>query len=702
MVRLYLAFMMSLIPALAFAQEEKSPVEINGDQVTYSVEENKVIAEGNVSVFRDDVRLYCDRVEYDRAQKTARAEGNVVIIRDGQRLTGDEMTFNLDTMKGVFSNGKFFSNPFYGAGEKIRRIDENHIVMERGYITTSDFDRPEYRLYASRVDIYPQDKAVAHNVRMLVGQVPILYLPRYTQDLTEKEPAIIMTPGYQKDWGEFLLSRWRYHLGENVKGNVLLDYRSRRGLAQGLDLKYRSAAVGDGYINLYYMNERRTDSKHHFWQDRRIPTEESERFKGEWRHKWQIDNRTVALWQYYRLSDDEFLKDYFENEYEKESTPDSYFLLTRALDTGTVNVLADVRVNRFTSQVERLPEIKYTIPQERIANTNFYLKNTATYSNLVKKTPSPSEVRQQTMRVDNDGELSYPLKVGFIEMRPFAGTRQTYYSKTIEPDKYHSIRGVFRTGADVSTKFFRVFDVHSDFWGLDIDRLRHVISPSVAYEYTHDPTVFSGALDQFDAIDALERGHTLHFSLENKLQTKRNGADTDLLRMIVGSDFKLKEDPGKGGFNNLTADIEVRPYSWMSLYFDSEYDTIGERLKIANVDLNLNDPDERWNLRMSKRYHVEADDLLTSEFKWRINPKWWLRTYQRYDLQSGSLKEQEYGLERDLHTWLVNINFNQTRGEGSEIWLVFSLKAFPEIGFDFTTSFNERKAGSQNTPVDND
>ena len=34
------------------------------------------------------------------------------------------------------------------------------------------------------------------------------------------------------------------------------------------------------------------------------------------------------------------------------------------------------------------------------------------------------------MRVDTDNQMSYPMKIGFIEFTPFVGGRNTYYSKT--------------------------------------------------------------------------------------------------------------------------------------------------------------------------------------------------------------------------------------------------------------------------------
>ena len=93
----------------------------------------------------------------------------------------------------------------------------------------------------------------------------------------------------------------------------------------------------------------------------------------------------------------------------------------------------------------------------------------------------------------------------------------------------------------------------------------------------------------------------------------------------------------------------------------------------------------------------QIDDQLTTEFRYKFNPKWMFRTYTRFDLRNGILKEQEYTFTRDLHCWTMDINFNETRNEGNEIWLVFTLKAFPDMAIDFGTSFNKRKAGSQSS-----
>ncbi len=683
-----------LLMAAPVHAEEGPPVEINGDRVEYETGRGKVVAEGHVTVVRGDVSLVCDRLEFLRGEQTAIARGHVTLRRPDGTLSGDRMRFDFTTMTGRFLKARMSFPPLYGSAEEIAKVGENHIRMSRGFLTTSDFDDPEFRFVARRVDVFPGDKAVARDVRLQVGRVPVFFLPRFTQDLRDRKPTFLMTPGYDKEWGAFLLTRYRFQLNGALRGTLHLDYRERRDVAEGIDLDYRTRDYGEGLVRLYYMNERRIGAKR-IWQERTRPTVERERFKAEWRHKWDIDDRTQAILQYYRLSDADFLKDYFEREFDRDPTPKTYVLLTRVFPSGTLGFRAEGRVNRFVSAVERLPEVSYSLTERALGRTGLFLRNTSAFADLVKKEASPSGVRAKTMRFDTDTTVSYPMKIGFIEVKPFVGGRETYYSRTAAADERSVLRGMFRTGADLSTKFYRIYDVETERFGLHIHRLRHIVSPSLSYRYDHDPTVPAGKLDAYDDVDTLARSHRLTLALENKWQTKQDRRTRDLARVVVDSDFLFKEDPGKGGFNNVNLDVETKPYDWFALYFDGRYDAAAERLAEANVDVYVNDPDGRWYAKLGKRFNVDVDDQLTSELGCTLNRKWSLRVYHRYDLDTGTLKEQQYNVRRDLHTWTLDVNLNQTRGRGTELWLVFTLKAFPDIGFDVGTTFNRRKPGAQ-------
>lgn len=676
------------------ARAQSKTVELNGDVLNYSVDGEKISAEGNVVVVKEKTTLSCDRVEFSQETSIAKAEGNVTLVTPQGKIEGNNLIFNFDTMTGHFREAQIYSHPYYGFADKVAKVSDNEINLLDGYITTSDFDEPEYRITSKKIEIYPGEKLVARNILWYFGKVPVLYLPKFAQSLKDKKPRFIFTPGYDKEWGIFLLTQWRYYLSENFKGTIHVDAREKKDIATGVDLEYKTDGYGSGVIYTYYMNERSITSKR-FYEERPSPTIERERFKINWRHKWKINDTTSTILQYYKLSDKTILKDYFEKEHDKNSNPKTYFLLTKRLPHSHLSFRTDIRVNRFTSQVERLPEINYNYANQKIGDTNFYFSSKSKYSNLVEKSAAPSEVRQKTHRMYTDNQVSYQQKIGFIKFKPYVGGSHTYYSRTKPGVEDNAVRGVFETGASLNTRFYRVFDTQMDKFGMEINRLRHVISPSVSYKYRHPPTVANNELDQYDGIDSIGRSHSVNFLLENKLQTKRDGESVDLIRFSTETDFRLKEHPGKGGFENITNEATFRPVDWLTLRTDSIYNTRKEYMTTANFDLYVNDPDGDWQWSFGKRWHREVDDQITTEFQWQINPLWAFQVYERYDLDEGSQKEQSFTITRDLHSWIMDITFTEKRGEGSEILFVFTLKAFPDIGFDFGSSFNKRKAGSQ-------
>jgi lipopolysaccharide assembly outer membrane protein LptD (OstA) len=212
-------------------------------------------------------------------------------------------------MKGDFVQAKITSKPFYGAGEKISKDANNHIHLQNGYITTCDHDKPHFRFKAPKVDIIPGDKAVARNMTLVLGKVPVFWLPKYTQDLKHKKPMFTITPGYDKDWGSFVLTGWRHYWNDQINTVLHLDYRSKRGFGEGADLNYNNTRFGSGFMKMYYTQERLKENTKFFYDynnNNDEPAIEKERFKGEWRHTWDVDDNTRAVWQYYKLSDDHY------------------------------------------------------------------------------------------------------------------------------------------------------------------------------------------------------------------------------------------------------------------------------------------------------------------------------------------------------------------------------------------------------------
>ena len=138
----------------------------------------------------------------------------------------------------------------------------------------------------------------------------------------------------------------------------------------------------------------------------------------------------------------------------------------------------------------------------------------------------------------------------------------------------------------MSTKFYRVWnDFKTNFAGMNITGLRHVVTPTVTYLYQARPTAPASHFNQFDPnIDNLYRIHQLEFGLENKLQTKRDGQIVDLLRVLVISNFEASRPLVSKGFNPFVAFTDFNPNSWLSFHNENEYDFHAGHLTVENFD----------------------------------------------------------------------------------------------------------------------
>ncbi|PIP21163.1 MAG: hypothetical protein COX40_00865 [Candidatus Omnitrophica bacterium CG23_combo_of_CG06-09_8_20_14_all_40_11] len=723
----YLTFLTSLT-FIAFAQEKKEEsIIVNGDTVEYSTEGKEVTATGNVSVTYKGTKLTCHKLTVNTQTKDAEAEGNARIDDTKGVIEGQKIKYNFQTKTGTIIDSKFRANPYFGKAEKTKKVSDDEFIAMQGYMTTCDYDNPHYRIKSRKIDFFPGDKVKTKDDILYVGRLPLLYAPQYNHSLKDPLMHVQLMPGKSKDWGAYMLSATRYNLTEDVKGRIYLDYRATKGIAEGFGTNYATSDFGKGDFKYYYTQER----DHSLDKTNRAPRE-FERYLIRWRHQADIDAQTKLIGEYYKItdskmailgSDHNFLKDYFFREYEKNVQPISYLLLHHAFSYSSLDFYMQKRTNRWydSGYLEKLPEIKYSLPSFEIADTPFYFDNSSSLGNYNRKntstmTPATNNTSLSTTdahvnRLDTSNKLSLPMKVAFVQFTPFVMNRETFYDKKAVSRSSVSPRTVFYSGADMSTKFYRLFNVKSDLLGLNINGLRHIITPTIGYAYNHEPTISNSKLRQIDDVDALSRNNAASLGLSNKLQTKRNNQSVDLLDLNVSSSyiFKPKGDSiTKSGssLSDFLFQLKLLPYSWISINSDATYVHSGARdsanyhhFSNANYDLNFNLGEER-SFDVGQRYQLKGGNEITYSLKWRLNPKWKFSAYQRYyrgheTTRARGLREQEYSISRDLHCWTWDITYNIKRGYGESIWFVFTLKAFPELEFNFNESYHAPRPGSQ-------
>ena len=697
-----------------FAQEKKTeePLIVNGDKVEYSMDGKEFTASGNAQVNYKGTKLTCERLTVNTETKDAKAIGNARLEEDRGVIEGQSIAYNFNTKKGIILDAGFRANPYFGTARKLDKISEEEFIAMRSYLTTCSYNRPHYRIKSGKIDFFYGDKVRLKDNIFYAGRIPLAYLPQYNHSLRDPLMHVQLMPGNSKDWGMFLLSAWRYNLTNNINGRIYLDYREKLGIAEGFGANYNTQQFGKGDFKYYYTQER-DKSKDLSQEDVTIP-KEFQRYFIRLRHKWDIDLGTNLTAEYFKIVDSKrvihgsqynILKDYFPKEYYNDAQPLSYILGHKMLGYGTLDVLMQKRVNRWYSQEEKLPEIKYLLPNMKIGDTPFYFQNNSSYVNFNYKyaVPSPSSEDIAYNKYDTNNTLSLPTRIAFINLTPFVSNQETLQDKNTA---YGSTLNVnFSAGSDLSTKFYRLFNAKTNFLGLDINGLRHIITPTAGYSYTKASTMPAGKARFGGGTSIGSSGVSL--GLTNKLQTKRTGQETvDLATLVVTSSYTIKPKTGEkrgSSLSDFLFDLDLLPYSWLRVNADAIYkhtDKYSENYRHfsnINYDINFDLGNERY-FGLGQRYQRKGGNEITQSLNWRLNPKWRFALYQRRTMGHGpgtGLREQEYTLSRDLHCWVVDFTYNVKRSEGESVWLVFRLKAFPELEFEFNQSYHAPKPGSQ-------
>ncbi len=723
-----------------FAEESKeSPIIINGDNVEYSADNKEVTATGNIEVIYKGSKLTCNKLKVNMLTKEGQAEGNARLQDAKGVVTGEKIVYDFANKTGIIYNADFRANPYFGKAKIVEKVSESEFIAKRGYFTTCSMDHPHYRFAVKKLNMFPGDKTQTKQATLYLGTVPVAYLPRFNYSMKDPLMHVQVEPGTRKDWGPYLLSAWRYNITDNVDGRFLLDYRNKLGWAEGFYSNYRIPDAGKGEFKFYYTNEKPAD------QPKGAPTE-FQRYFMRWRHKWDIDQRTNFTAELLKITDKRrkndttypnnrsFLQDYFFREYEKDSQPLSYALFHHAFDYSSMDIIFQPRTNHWFDQIEKKPEINYNLPSLQLGESPLYFESINQLGNYNKKKdtgsdPSSSVYNQNrdnvtATRLDTKNTLSYPMKVAFIQFKPFVSSRQTFYDKGAN-DQTGIVRTIFYSGADLSTKFYRVFDVKTNFLGLDVNGLRHIITPTIGYLYTHVPTIPIGNIKQIDGVDSINRGNTASLGLSNKLQTKRNGQSVDFVDFLITTDYVLDPKLGdnaffpassrragegvKSNFSDILFKLKVLPYSWMRLESDvtfehSDHTNINyNKFSLVNYDLSFDLGKDR-SFALGQRYERKGSNEVTAFLKWRLSPKWKFGIYERFNLKNSKdgatgldygFQEQEYTLTRDLHCWELDFTLNKKEISGTTIFFTFRLKAFPENEFGFNQSVTEKKSGAQ-------
>ncbi|NQT28059.1 MAG: LPS-assembly protein LptD, partial [Candidatus Omnitrophica bacterium] len=424
-----------LYPFNAFPDGETMPVVIDGDEITYLQQEGKVIAKGNVKVKSEDSEILCQEAVYDSNSNIAHIKGDVTITKGNSIIYGQDVIYNFNTHNAEMVDVKLKDPPFYGKSEEGDKIADEKYLLKKVYITTCDLEVPHYRLTAKTVTVYPGDRIIAKNMLLKVGTIPVLYIPHFTQSLKDNAFKVELIPGKDPEWGLFLLSRWRYNLNDENKGKIHIDDYEERGYGFGVTHQVESEKFGDILLNYYAISDDlyKLDGRERLGgiypgrsglDPKRL---EDDRYKAQIAHQWEPTDNLSITSEFNKFSDQYFMGDFFEREYEVAPNTKSYNLIQYGLSNASLSLRTQVRANRFYSETEYLPQLEYNLFNQNLGSTNFYFESDSK-TGFMKKRAAYSQEYNKVFRTYSHNVLSYINKIKWLHINPYVGSYSAFYS----------------------------------------------------------------------------------------------------------------------------------------------------------------------------------------------------------------------------------------------------------------------------------
>jgi LPS-assembly protein len=643
------------------------------------------------------------------------ADGKVRIQQGEQLWVSEHVVYNFRTHQMEAEQFRTGQAPLFAAGKGLHGDTTNRTYTATdAMITGDDTSQPLIKIRAKRIKIIPGRKIEAHQATLYVGNIPVFYFPFYSRNLTEHAGHFNFLPGYRSAFGPFLLASYTWYLNENLDGAFHVDYRGQRGPGVGPDLNYHLGQWGSGTFKYYYTHDADTAADQ---LGAPIP-ENRHRIYLSYDANPATNLYVKALVRY--ESDFAVMRDFFEGEYNRNPQPDSFLEVNKFWQNFSVDAFVQPRVNEFLQTVERLPDIRLTGYRQQIGATPLYYESESsagyykqTFAQNAGTNAPLFAPSYEAARADTYHQVLLPETLfGWLNVTPRVGGRFTYYGEASGPGATtdEQYRGVFNTGAEISFKASRVWPgVENKLF--EVDGLRHIIEPSVNYVFVPSPSVAPSQLPQFDyelpslmllpldfpdynSIDSVDSQNTIRWGLHNKLQTKRDGKVTDLLKWDVYADWRLKPRSNQTTFSDLYSNLEFKPRSWLSLESITRYDIDRGDWRMAYHTLTFK-PSNVWSWSLG-HYYLRDDltsspvalgpgnNVVSSTMLYRLNENWGFRMSHYFEARTGTLELQSYSIYRDLRSWTAALSFrvrqNVSGPEDYTVAFTFSLKAFPHYG----------------------
>lgn len=592
-------------------------------------------------------------------------EAHAINLTEQDRsFSADHMYYNSVTHTGELHKTHGHSEPFYFSAETIRILGLDKADADDLWITTCDLEDPHYRIRISQAVIEEGRIVGGKNARLQLGNTDTpFFIPRLSGASTRGTGAnrIDFDSGSGAEIGSYInLGQW-YSATPNIDLGLRTFPTSDEGFGGGIDGEYDFM---DNPASPFFRSQGSFQTLY----------TTKDRGYNQWYHQQGLGLRTELRGQWEQWYDPEFVKDFYNEEYEDRTGPRTFANITHVRPGSFWTATASKSTHDFTDETEKLPETSYHLLERALGN-NFYLT-----MDSVAGSYNSAQTGPHAQRASQSTRLTYDLNVnqGF-NIVPFVEGGATYYSDTLGQNDADT-RWIGLAGTTVQTRFSRPYRGFGKF-----SAFKHILVPSVTYMHQDSSGLDESDVPHFDAIDDQPTRERIESKIENIILGRNTTDDQTwrVARLAFYQGYDLSNDAQEA--TDYEIDLEIRPRPWWGLRAVGESHELNQVAGISGKDLDSllsylfyddgkfeNSKNAQLGYTVTRVDGEKINREILYGVGYKFSPQWSVSVAHRYDLDRKELSRQTYEVRRRLHKWNVGVRVRD-RELGTDYSIVFGL-----------------------------
>ncbi|MGM0564045.1 MAG: LPS-assembly protein LptD [Pseudomonadota bacterium] len=225
-----------------------------------TLENRRVLLEGDVLLEGEGRRLRADRATMDRDSGVVELQGHVVLENDTMQMRADRGQYDQRQRSGTFSGAEYRLYETRGNGRAESLVSDNPslTVLDGAVYTTCEPGDPEWELYTSRLVLDRESgMGTAHHMRLHLFDVPVFYWPWITFPITDERKSGLLFPSFASsgDGGFEYAQPVYWNIAPQADATVTPRYIEKRGTQANLQTRYLNR-WGDFQFDGSYLDDR--------------------------------------------------------------------------------------------------------------------------------------------------------------------------------------------------------------------------------------------------------------------------------------------------------------------------------------------------------------------------------------------------------------------------------------------------------------